>query len=190
MYIEIESNLLKICDRIAGNIYRYIRRNGLTESKVMDLCNEIDNSTDLELITKNKSKFIDLLKLIQGIQEGIDFDTDAIEQFDLPSTKDIIFPNTLEYAKLLIALNEINEVLTENKQTNQLTGPLWTPGGIQNFIDKRKELTNKLLGQRQEYVKDSVVWKKALYRVQTTRLLSIRGFGRLWKNNTRKGINL
>ena len=60
---------------------------GLTDTKFMGLCNEIDNSTDLELISKNKSKFIELLKLIQGIQEGIDFDTDAIEQFDLNQRK-------------------------------------------------------------------------------------------------------
>jgi hypothetical protein len=105
-------------------------------------------------------------------------------QFDLKVTSKtardyLIFPKTLEFTKLLISLSEIDEILSESKVHSRLMDNiLWKPGGIQNFKDKRNELCKNLMGgDRQEYVRDKVVWEKALQRVQGMRLLSIRGLG-------------
>ena len=65
LLFDIERELHKICDNIAGNVYRYIRRNGIDDAEIMQICNEIDNSKDAELVTENKVKFIQLLKLIE-----------------------------------------------------------------------------------------------------------------------------
>ena len=127
LFSDIYREILNLCDKIAGNIYRFIRRNDIEDREILDLCNQIDNSKMMELVAENKDKFVKFLRLIQHAQkheDGIELEdgVNAIEQFDPYVGEDIIFPKTLEYAKLLIALSEIDDILSEKKRVAQLEG--------------------------------------------------------------------
>ena len=72
LFSDIYREILNLCDKIAGNIYRFIRRNDIEDREILDLCNQIDNSKMMELVAENKDKFVKFLRLIQHAQKHED----------------------------------------------------------------------------------------------------------------------
>ena len=131
----------------------------------------------MELVAENKDKFVKFLRLIQHAQkheDGIELEdgVNVTEQF-VHMLRTSYFQRLLSMRSTYCAI-EIDDILSEKNEL-QLEGALWTPGGVQNF--KSRNTTQKKLKVLSVRVCGIQPFGKGTSKVQTQRLLSIRGLG-------------
>ena len=124
-------------------------------------------------------------------EQFIHYLQDCISEYsklvDQDNVEDFILDSTILISKLYLLLQYsiallrstpfVKGEVNENSIFDKISGPLWEPGGIENFKQKRKNLLEKLKGKRQEYIQDDKLWNLALNKILYSKMVSFRGFG-------------
>ena len=183
LFNDIKDEVEKLCRRLKTLILECMLEYGLDNEEVLKSYKGIKSARGVELLNDCRSDFINLLTIITTELDGNDEQTRKMISFleeERDFTDELLFTTTLERAKLLLVLISLSNKLSIDQNIESedvLQGPLWTPGGIENFKLKRRKLKEQLRGKRQPFIRDANLWKKARERMQHQRLLSIRGFG-------------
>ena len=132
-----------------------------------------------------------VLKENEKAEQFIHYLQDCISEYsklvDQDNVEDFILDSTILISKLYLLLQYsiallrstpfVKGEVNENSIFDKISGPLWEPGGIENFKQKRKNLLEKLKGKRQEYIQDDKLWNLALNKILYSKMVSFRGFG-------------
>ena len=197
-YLDISGKLDKSCIELKAAFITAILENDLEEDKsVMKNWPDLKKLTGIEFIIKHPDSVIRLLERFtnkenDAAKQFIDFLQDCISKYskldDQDKNENLILNKTILISKLYLLLQYSIQLLKsypylqdEFNETSiffdKISGPLWEPGGIENFKQKRKALLEKLKGKRQEYIQDDRLWNLALNKILYSKMVSFRGFG-------------
>ena len=195
IYDNINGTLEKSCRELKGAFINTILEHDLEgDKKVKEIWPKLNRQRGIDFIIEDSKSMISLLKHITSVVISEDhsffiFLEDSITKYSKQikqnnSEDKLILNKTILISKLYLLLHSSINLLqnigndSENSEINSnISGPLWIPGGIENFKQKRKNLVEKLKGKRQEYVKDQRLWDLALEKILYSKMVSFRGLG-------------
>lgn len=194
-YNDVARILDKSCTEFKAAFITAILENDLEENKtVRKLWPKLNRQRGIDFVTKDPETLILLLgKITERMPEEkelfFEYLLDCITKYSQQvrqntGENELILNKTILISKLYLLihysidlLRSIDDGDIDGGFDSRISGPLWVPGGIENYKQKRKNLVEKLKGERQEYVPDKHLWELALEKVLYSKMVSFRGLG-------------
>ena len=195
-YKDISGKLDRSCTELKAAFITAILENDLEEDEsVKKNWPNLKKLSGIDFIINQPDSVLMLLETFtskenEKAEQFIHYLQDCISEYsklvDQDNVEDFILDSTILISKLYLLLQYsiallrstpfVKGEVNENSIFDKISGPLWEPGGIENF-NKKERTSLKIKGKTPRYIQDDKLWNLVLNKILYSKMVNFRGFG-------------